>query len=60
VFAFLGIALVWASTIALDTTRPSLRLVGWLALVCFSAVGATIVAVFRCAAEMSAGRVEKP
>ena len=60
VFAFLGIALVWASITALDTTLPSLRVVGWGALVCFIATGAVIVATIRCAEELAASRAEVP
>ncbi|MEV0291905.1 MULTISPECIES: hypothetical protein [unclassified Kribbella] len=60
VFAFLGIALVWASITALDTTLPSLRVVGWGALACFIATGAVIVATYRFAEELAAGRAEEP
>lgn len=57
-FAFLGIWLVWASTMALDAGTSWLRLTGWVILAWFSAMGASFVTALRHADDLRAGRTD--
>jgi hypothetical protein len=58
-FAFLGIWLSWASTVALDAPDSYQRFAGWVALAGISSTGASIVAAIRCAEAIKAGRSEE-
>jgi hypothetical protein len=60
VFTFLGISMVWATTTALVTSEPYLRMAGWMIVALFSVAGATIVAGIRCAEDLRATPVDEP
>ncbi|WP_329000872.1 hypothetical protein OHA18_41385 [Kribbella sp. NBC_00709] len=57
-FAFLGVWLVWASTMALDASTSWLRFTGWVVLAWFSAMGASFVAALRHADDLRAVRTD--
>jgi hypothetical protein len=57
-FAFLGVWLVWASTVALDATDSYTRFTGWVVLAWFTTMGASSVSALRCAESQRAGRAE--
>ncbi|WP_344231488.1 hypothetical protein [Kribbella hippodromi] len=57
-FAFLGVWLVWASTMALDAGTSWLRFTGWVVLAWFSATGAGFVAALRHAEALRASHTD--